>query len=155
MFRCSAFLLFCFSGLLLFRFLPVRYNVRIMRITNCQLVDGVPMEMDGADGVTFRLLCGRDHGACTFAMRHFTVAPDGHTPQHQHNYEHEVFILAGKGIVQGGDTYRQITAGDVVLIPPNELHQFKNVGDEPMQFICLVPVQYTCTNGACEPTPGS
>ena len=55
-----------------------------MRITNCQLVDGVPMEMDGADGVTFRLLCGRDHGACTFAMRHFTVAPDGHTPPLPH-----------------------------------------------------------------------
>ena len=126
-----------------------------MRITNPDQIDGQPMQMDGASGVTFRLLVGREHGAPNFAMRHFTVTPGGHTPLHQHNYEHEVLIMAGKALVRAGDTHRDVHGGDVIFMPANVLHQFKNIGDEDLKFVCLVPVQFDCGNGACQPTPGS
>jgi quercetin dioxygenase-like cupin family protein len=126
-----------------------------MRITRPEQVDARPMAMDGASGVTMRLLIGREHGAPNFAMRHFTVEPGGHTPEHAHNYEHEVLILAGKAIVRGGETLREAHAGDVLLIPANELHQFRNPGHEPLVFICLVPVRLDCGDGSCQPTPGS
>ena len=28
---------------------------------------------------------------------------------------------------------------DVIYVAPDELHQFRNVGDEPLVFLCLVP----------------
>ena len=125
-----------------------------MLIQQPQQVDPLDMDIPGAIGVSLRVLIGRDNGAANFAMRHFTVEPGGHTPEHRHNYEHEVLILAGKGIVRGGETWREFEEGDVLFIPPNELHQFKNTGDQPMQFICLVPVQFNCADGTCQPTPG-
>ncbi len=126
-----------------------------MRITNPRQLPGQPMAMDGAKGVAFRLLIGREHGAPNFAMRHFTVEPGGHTPEHRHPYEHEVMITVGRGVVRGGDTLREIHAGDVVFMPANALHQFRNTANQPLEFICLVPLQFDCGNGACQPTPGS
>ncbi|MFA7238211.1 MAG: cupin domain-containing protein [Phycisphaeraceae bacterium] len=127
-----------------------------MRIINPAQIEPQPMQLDGAAGVNFRLLVGRDHGAPTFAMRHFTVAPGGHTPPHRHNYEHEVMILAGKAIVRAGETLREVKPGDVIFMPANEQHQFKNPSTtDPLVFICMVPVTFDCGNGSCQPTPGS
>lgn len=116
------------------------------------------MTMAGADGVTMKLMLGREQGAPNFAMRLFEVEPGGHTPRHQHNYEHEVMVLEGAGQVlgnRGGSSIRPIAAGDAVLIPANEEHQFRNPGDRPLKFLCLVPVRYDCGSGRCEATPGS
>jgi len=32
-------------------------------------------------------------------------------------------------------------AGDVVFVPPDELHQFRNTGDGELRFLCLIPLQ--------------
>jgi len=114
--------------------------------------------MPGAHRVSMRLMLGRDDAVPNFAMRVFDVAPGGHTPLHQHNYEHEVYVIAGKGQVVGGtdgSTIRPVEAGDFVFMPPNETHQFRNPFDQTLQFICLVPIQFDCGHGACSPTPGS
>ena len=41
----------------------------------------------------------------------------------------------------GFDAYQKLIASgvDVVLITPDEVHQFKNTGDVPLQFLCLIP----------------
>ena len=113
------------------------------------------METEGAEGVTFRLLIGHRDGAPHFAMRHFTVEPGGHTPLHRHPYEHEILVLSGKALVRSGDTYRGLQVGDALLVSPQELHQIRNCGDQALQFICLVPIQFDCGDGTCRPTPGS
>jgi quercetin dioxygenase-like cupin family protein len=38
-----------------------------------------------------------------------------------------------------GDTERPLKPGDVVLVAPNDVHQFRNTGTEPMRFLCLIP----------------
>ena len=40
-------------------------------------------------------------------MRHFEIEPGGTTPLHEHEWEHEAFILTGGGVVyrQGGCGY--------------------------------------------------
>ena len=53
--------------------------------------------MEGAAGCRVRWLIGEGDKAPNFAMREFEVAPGGHTPKHFHDYEHEVYVLAGKG----------------------------------------------------------
>ena len=93
----------------------------------------------GAIGVTIRWLLAEPDGAPHFAMRHFAIAPGGHTPHHTHEWEHEVFILSGSGTATGphGDT--PLEAGSVVLVEPNEEHHFTNHGAQPLTFLCLIP----------------
>jgi len=117
-----------------------------------------PVTMPGARGATLRILVGRGDGAPTFAMRLFELEPGGQTPLHAHNYEHEVLILEGQGQVTGGldgSTIRPVEAGDVVLMPANEKHQFRNTAERALKFICLVPVSFDCGQGQCQPTPGT
>lgn len=109
------------------------------------------MEMDGAQGVTMRMMVGRGDGAPNFAMRHFTVDPGGHSPRHSHDYEHEVVVVEGSGRLESDGEFCDLSAGDVVFVEPNVLHQFVNSGDEPFKFLCLVPVTHDCGT----PTPGS
>ncbi len=116
---------------------------------------GLPVDMDGVSGVSMRMMVGRDDGAPNFSMRHFTVEPGGHTPRHSHNYEHEVFIVAGQGRVEHDGEFADISAGDVLFVEPNKVHQFVNDGEQPLQFLCLVPSKYDCGVDGMQPTPGS
>lgn len=102
------------------------------------------VEMEGASGARMRMLIGPEDGAQRFHMRHFEIAPGGHTPLHQHDYEHEVLVLGGEGVVRGEDGERPIRAGDVVWVPPGELHQFRSTGNEALSFICLIPAPQRC-----------
>lgn len=122
-----------------------------MLIRRAETTDATPITMSGVKDVTMRLLVGRNDGAPNFSMRHFTVAPGGHTPRHQHNYEHEVFIVAGRGRVEYGGDFHDVKAGDVLFVEPNHMHQFKAANDESLQFLCLVPINDDCG----QPTPGS
>lgn len=110
-----------------------------MKVNAAESVPAKPVEMEGAKGCTVRQLLNEADGTPTFAMRQFEVAPGGHTPRHSHDYEHEVFVLAGSGVVFEGDKQHQLTAGDVVFVKPNEVHQFRNTGATPMKFLCLIP----------------
>ncbi|MBI4515370.1 MAG: cupin domain-containing protein [Deltaproteobacteria bacterium] len=92
---------------------------------------------DEAKGVEMRPLITEQEGAPTFALRLFTLAPGGHTPLHQHPWEHEVYVLAGSGSVHGAEGERPLRVGDAVFIGPGELHQFRSQAG--MQFICCIP----------------
>ena len=126
-----------------------------MLIRRADTVDPKPMEMEGASGVYLRMMVGRDDGTPNFALRHFTLEVGGHTPRHQHNYEHEIMVLDGSGVAMCGDTPHKVSSGDVIFVPANELHQFRNTGEQTFRFMCIVPTQFDCGDGSCSPTPGS
>lgn len=50
-------------------------------------------------------------GAENFAMRLFEIQPRGYSPLHQHDWEHEVFILEGKGAVRDKKMKVTLTKG--------------------------------------------
>ena len=104
-----------------------------------------PVTMDGASGATMRMLIGPNEAAPNFHMRHFEVAPGGHTPHHQHDYEHEIVILSGQGIAKSQQGERNFHAGDIIYVPANEMHQFVNPGPDPCTFICLIPAPKDCS----------
>lgn len=110
-----------------------------MKVTNTQDVEQQQVNMEGSQGCTVRWLVGQADGAPNFAMRQFEVAPGGFTPRHHHPYEHEVFVLEGDGVVFEGDHPHPLRAGDVILVKPDEVHQFRNTGSTPMKFLCLIP----------------
>ncbi len=105
-----------------------------------QPYDQTPAETYGdIPGVTIRWVVGKDDGAPNFAMRVIEVQPGHNTPYHTHDFEHEVYVLSGEGVVRGlnGDT--PIAPGTVAYIPPNEEHGFFNQGDTVLRFICVIP----------------
>lgn len=110
-----------------------------MKVQNIDSVPQQPVDMAGSQGCQVQWLLGEKDGAPNFAMRRFEVAPGGHTPKHHHPYEHEVYVLAGKGEVIEGDQPHPIGPGDVILVSPDEIHQFRNTGDQPLRFLCLIP----------------
>ncbi|MFP4058200.1 MAG: cupin domain-containing protein [Candidatus Brocadiia bacterium] len=105
-------------------------------------VTEVPAETveEGAQGVKIRWLLAREDGAANFAMRHFELAPGGHTPRHTHAWEHEVFVLSGQGKVVGAHGESPLRPGSVVFVAPQDEHQFVNAGEGPLQLLCLIPL---------------
>ena len=110
-----------------------------MKVNHYQQVEQVPVTMEGSSGCQVRWLIDESQGAPNFAMRQYEVSPGGYTPRHSHPYEHEVFVLEGQGVVFEGDVEHPLVPGNVVLIAPNEIHQFRNTGSAPLKFLCLVP----------------
>ena len=94
---------------------------------------------EGAKNIIVRWLITKDMGAENFAMRLFDMGVGGNSPYHQHDWEHEVFILEGEGVVKSEKGDIPFRPGTVVFIPPNEYHQFRNTGDNPVKFLCLIP----------------
>jgi quercetin dioxygenase-like cupin family protein len=92
-----------------------------------------------AENVKVRWLITKEMGAPNFAMRLFEVGRGGCSPFHSHTWEHEVFILEGEGSIKTEKGPKKLKQGDVVFILPNEKHQFKNEGKDPLKFLCLVP----------------
>lgn len=122
-----------------------------MHIRNIDETDLVPVQMDGVKGASMAIMAGREHGAPNFSLRQFKVEPGGHTPRHRHDYEHEVYVIDGQGEVLLDGAYRAIRAGDVILVPAEEEHQFRVTGSRPLRFLCAVPANRNCG----EPVPGS
>ena len=90
-------------------------------------------------GVSVRWLIGPAEKAPNFALRYFEIEPGGWSSLDQHAHDHGVVILRGRGRVLMGEEEFEVTFGDVVYIPPWEVHQFKNIGDEPLGFLCIIP----------------
>jgi len=59
--------------------------------------------------------------------------------QHVHPWEHEVFIVEGKGEIKSGGEGDPLKEGDVVYIPAGEPHAFVNKGEKTLRFICCIP----------------
>jgi len=78
-------------------------------------------------------------GAPNFAMRLFEIEPGGHTPQHSHPWEHEIYVLSGEGEIRS-DSVIPFKSSEALLVPSNTLHQFYNSSStQPLHFLCLIP----------------
>ena len=96
---------------------------------------------DEAPGVTIRWVIDEEKdGAPTYALRVIEVAAGGHTPDHTHPFEHENFIVEGKGRVQIDGKWFEVGPGDVVFVPAGSQHTYVNAGDKSFKFLCGIPV---------------
>jgi len=60
-------------------------------------------------------------------------------PRHTNQVEHEQYVLRGRARVGIGDEVLEVTRDDVVYIPAGVPHWYQTEGDEPFEFLCLVP----------------
>ncbi len=95
--------------------------------------------VSSAKGLYRRWLITPRDGAPNFAMRLFRMVPGGETPPHSHDWEHEVFILSGRGraILDGEE--HELAPGTFLFIPGGVEHAFRNDGREDLVFLCLIP----------------
>jgi quercetin dioxygenase-like cupin family protein len=101
-----------------------------------------PLE-EGVKNMKVRWLISKKDGAQNFAMRMFEVKPGGNSPLHQHDWEHEVFILEGNGFVKDQTKEEPLKPGDILFIKPMEWHQIINRGSGTLRFLCLIPYKKT------------
>jgi len=114
-----------------------------MKIISLADVEKKEVHMEGAVGASKQLPLGSGDGAPVYSYRVFTVEPGGHTPFHNHPYEHMNYIIEGQGAL--GDEAGEETplkAGDFALVNPDEKHQYRNKGDVPFKMICGVPKEF-------------
>jgi quercetin dioxygenase-like cupin family protein len=74
-----------------------------------------------------------------FALRKFSMQRDGGMPRHTNTVEHEQYVLRGEASIIIGEETHHVKAGDVVFIPEGVIHSYQNTGDEPFEFLCIIP----------------
>ena len=114
-----------------------------MHITRLEHVKKIKPDMEGAAGIYKQIPISRDNGTPNFSFRVFTIEPGGHTPLHNHPFEHVNYVIEGKGTVVSGEQQHELQKGDFVLVLPGETHQYRNTSKgKPMLLICAVPKEY-------------
>ncbi len=89
-------------------------------------------------GVTKQVLISSDQGP-NFAMRKFKIQAGGSMPRHTNLVEHEQFVVSGRARIGIGEEEFEVQSGDIVFIPAELPHWYQTIGDQPFEFLCLVP----------------
>ena len=106
---------------------------------NVKRIDSVTAEtVQSGVGVTKKVLISHEE-APNFAMRCFEIQPGGSMPNHTNQVEHEQFVLSGSAKIGIGEEIVEVKKDDIVFIPADIPHWYRNSGDEPFIFLCLVP----------------
>lgn len=99
----------------------------------------VPMEpVPAGKGTRRQVLIGPDEGP-NFALRKFIMDPGGGMPLHTNQVEHEQYVLRGRARVTIGEETLEVEKDDVVFIPGGVPHSYQALGEEPFEFLCVVP----------------
>jgi mannose-6-phosphate isomerase-like protein (cupin superfamily) len=76
--------------------------------------------------------------ALRYSLAH-AILPVGKTSQpHSLKTSEVYYILSGVGEMHIGDEVRMLESGDALYIPPAAVQFIRNVGSEPLVFICIV-----------------
>ena len=87
---------------------------------------------------TIQVLISSTEGP-NFALRRFTMQKGGGMPRHTNTVEHEQYVLGGQAEITIGDETHHVRSGDVVFIPEGVVHSYRNTGEEPFEFLCMIP----------------
>lgn len=94
---------------------------------------------EGAVGAQIRWVITEKDGSQNFALRVIELVAGGNTPHHTHWFEHQNYVIEGVGTVTIGDQTYPIRAGDVIFVPGDSVHQYRNTGQSPLKFLCGIP----------------
>ena len=88
---------------------------------------------------SMKVLVDPSMGWDSHVMRLMEVGVNGYTPKHAHPWPHINYMVEGEGVlmIDGVDT--PVSAGSHAYVPGDTIHQFRNVGNTPFKFLCIVP----------------
>ena len=120
-----------------------------MFVTEAADVPAQELNLGGARGSSIKWLIGPAQQAGNFSMRLVTVAPGGQTPDHAHAWEHQWYVLSGRGEASDGDGKKHpVGPGSVVFVPDGERHNIRNTGQQPLVLICMIRCTPESVSGA-------
>ncbi len=82
-------------------------------------------------------LVTRDNNA-PYAVRKFTIKPDGFIQMHYHDYVETLYILKGICKTYVNDDLLTLKPGDFIFIDSKHKHRIKNIGTENLEFVCII-----------------
>jgi quercetin dioxygenase-like cupin family protein len=89
-------------------------------------------------GVTRHTLTSQSEFPAAFETRYFEFEPGGYSSLEKHRHVHVIVVLRGAGRALIGDRVHEISAFDVLYVPPLTPHRWLNAGAEPFGFLCTV-----------------
>lgn len=97
----------------------------------------------GAKEALHRKLIDTPDGADRFVLTEFELSPNGSTPPHYHEWEHEIYVIEGSmGLVMPDEGRTdQVGPGDAVFIPRNEPHGFVTGPGQSCRFLVVAPCE--------------
>ncbi|MBM3126219.1 MAG: cupin domain-containing protein [Chloroflexi bacterium] len=101
-------------------------------------VDVEAKPVSAGQDTTIQVLISSREGP-NFALRKFSMQHGGGMPRHTNTVEHEQYVLRGMARIGIEDQVYEVRAGDVVFIPAGAMHFYENIGEEPFEFLCVVP----------------
>lgn len=110
-----------------------------MFIANSELIKALAINNPNANGAAMKVLIGAAEGWDSHVMRLLELDEGGYSPKHSHPWPHINYVLEGEGTLFASDAEQPIIKGSIAYIPSGELHQFKNIGQGKLVFICIVP----------------
>ena len=78
---------------------------------------------------------GQDHGGIGFTFLIVDAGPGEGPALHTHPYAEVLIVLEGTARATVGDDVAEVSAGDIVVIPPDTVHGFTNVGSGRLRQI--------------------
>jgi mannose-6-phosphate isomerase-like protein (cupin superfamily) len=111
-----------------------------------QLADAAPFTT--LDGSTIRELAGAvSIPSEKQSLAEATVPAGGATDEHYHRESEELyFFQSGAGRLRVGEEWRDVRAGECVVIPPGAVHKLINTGDVPIRLLCCCAPPYSDTD---------
>lgn len=95
-------------------------------------------EMDLDGGGKIRWLITHREGADKFSMRLITIPKGKNSPDHEHDYEHEMFIIEGNGEAILDNRKFTVKKDSFLFIPGGVHHTIKAISD--LKIICMIPI---------------
>jgi mannose-6-phosphate isomerase-like protein (cupin superfamily) len=99
--------------------------------------DGISGELHDGAG-TFNVLISRETtGAVNFSLLHNVCKPGVITKLHDHEVEHAIYILHGRGTLTVGQETYSVMENSTIYIPPNTPHSLFTREGEPLDYLVI------------------
>lgn len=89
-------------------------------------------------GVEHATWAAQAEGLSQLSLWRQRLAPGGATPPHRHDCDELVLCQSGEGELHIDGQVHRFTAGQVVTLPRNVMHQLFNVGRVPMEIVAVL-----------------
>jgi quercetin dioxygenase-like cupin family protein len=91
----------------------------------------------GLVGDTYTILLTGKDTAGRYCLIDMHVPPGGGPPPHRHDFEESFTVLAGEIEATFRGVASTVRAGQVINIPANAPHQFRNKSEQPARMLCI------------------
>jgi quercetin dioxygenase-like cupin family protein len=99
--------------------------------------DGPKQTHIGLVGDTYTILLTGEDTAGRYCLIDMHVPPGGGPPPHRHDFEESFSVLEGEIEATFRGEHSTVRAGQVINIPANAPHQFRNASEQPARLLCL------------------